>query len=140
MARTQQLKNLEKKSRQNRYFSESFRKKKVKEIEQNIATISEISREYQVSKTAIYKWIYKYSHMYKKGQKQVVEAESDTQKIELLKKQVKELEQALGKKQLVIDFQDKVIDLAEEEYDIAIKKKYGARPYSGTGTTEGHTK
>jgi|GEM_PF-2652834 len=35
--------------RQNRYFSESFRKKKVKEIEQNISTVSEIAREYKVS-------------------------------------------------------------------------------------------
>jgi len=46
--------------RQNRYFSKEFRKKKVEEIEQGLTSIAEISREYEVSRTSIYKWIYAY--------------------------------------------------------------------------------
>lgn len=124
------------KERRNRYFSETFRKKKVSEIERNISTISEISKEYQVSKTAIYNWVYKYSAMHKKGLKQVIEAESDTRKLQELKDQIKELEQIIGRKQLQIDFQQRVIEMAEEEYQVDIKKKFGERPYYGTGATE----
>ncbi|OQX75182.1 MAG: transposase [Bacteroidetes bacterium 4484_276] len=72
-------------------------------------------REYQVSRTSIYKWIYKYSNMRKRGVKQVVEARSDTCKIQQLKEQMKELERVIGQKQLLIDFQQKAIELAEKE-------------------------
>ena len=139
MARTENYEKLKTRERQNRYFSENFRRKKVKEIDRNITTVSEISREYEVSKTAIYKWIYKYSTMRKKGVKQVVEAISDTRKIQQLKEQLKELEHIVGKKQLLIDFQQKVIELAEQEYDVDIKKKFGERPSYGSGTIENNT-
>lgn len=122
-----------------RYFSESFRRKKVREIEQNITTIAEVSREYQVSTTAVYKWLYKYSTMKKKGERQVYETKSDTRKIQQLKEKVKELERILGQKQIVIDFQEKAMELAEQEYGIDIKKKFGDTPYSGIGNTENNT-
>ena len=128
------------KQRQYRYFSEEFKKQKVRDIENNLLTVSDICKEYEVSDTAVYKWIYKYSAMRKKGIKQVIESDSDTKKLQALKEHIKELERALGQKQLLIDFQSKVIDLAEEEYQIDIKKKFGEPPYSGSGTTGGSTK
>ena len=128
------------KQRQYRYFSEEFKKQKVRDIENNLLTVSDICKEYEVSDTAVYKWIYKYSAMRKKGIKQVIESDSDTKKLQALKEHIKELERALGQKQLLIDFQSKVIDLAEEEYQIDIKKKFGGPPYSGSGTTGGSTK
>ncbi len=75
--------------RQNRYFSDGFKRKKVSEIDRNITTIAEISREYQVSRTSVQKWILKYSDMRKKGVKQVIEARSDTRKIQRLKQHIK---------------------------------------------------
>ena len=125
--------------RRNRYFSEEFRRKKVREIERNITTISEVCREYQVSGTSVRKWLYKYSAMRKKGIKQVVEAKSDTRKLQQLKEQVKELERIIGQKQLLIDFQQKVIELTEQEYKLDIKKKFGDKLYYGSGTTENDT-
>jgi transposase len=139
MATIENFKMLRVQERQNRYFSESFRRKKVSEIERNISTIAEISREYQVSTTAIRKWLYKYSAMLKKGERQVVESKSDTRKIQQLKDQVKELEHIIGQKQLLIDFQQKAIELAEQEYGIDIKKKFGDKPYSGSGIIENNT-
>lgn len=136
MATIQSYKQLTIKERQYRYFSEDFKRKKVSEIERNISTISEISREYQVSKTAIHKWLHKYSAMRKKGVRQIIEAKSDTRKIQGLKEQVKELERVIGQKQLLIDFQQKVIDIAEEEYKVDIKKKFGINHSSGSGITE----
>lgn len=135
MAKPDQLK-VKKSQRINRYFSESFKRRKVEEIEKNISGISEISREYEVSRTAIYKWIYKYSPMKKKGIRLVVEAESDTRKLILLKEQIKELERIIGQKQIQIDFKDKMIELAEKEYKINIKKKFGSLPFAGSGKIE----
>ena len=59
--------------RQLRYFSEGFKKQKVREIEQNLCKVRDICKEYEVSRAAVYKWIYKYSAMKKRGIKQVVE-------------------------------------------------------------------
>jgi hypothetical protein len=46
-----------------------------------------------------------------------------TQKGELLKK-IKELEAALGRKQLELEVKDKIIEFASEELGVDIKKKY----------------
>jgi transposase len=121
--------------RQERHFSEEFKRRKVNELERKLITISELCREYEVSDTAIYKWINKYSRMKKKKERMVVESESDTRKIKEMKERIKELERIIGQKQLMIDFQEKMIELAEEEYKIDIKKKSGSGPCSGTGST-----
>ena len=81
MANLKDYEKLTVRERRNRYFSEEFKRKKVSEVERNLISISEICREYQVSNTSVYNWIYKYSRMRKKGVKQVVEAKSDSQKI-----------------------------------------------------------
>jgi transposase len=111
-----------------RTFSEEFRRKKVNEIEQKVSTVADICKEYGVTKAAVYKWIYKYSRQMKKKVRVIVEEESDTRKIALLKHQIAELEQKLGQKQIQLEFMDKVIDLAEETYQIDIKKKFGGKP------------
>ena len=131
------LENYEKltiRERQNRYFSDSFKRKKVSEIDRNLTTIAEVSRAYQVTSAAIYKWIYRYSSMRKKGEKQVVESKSDSKKILALQEQVKELERIIGEKQVKLDFQEKMIELAEREYKVDIKKKFSGKPSSGTGS------
>src|SRR5579863_6571148 len=124
MARTEQFKE-NSKERQMRYFSESFKKAKVIELEKNLTTVAELSREYEVTSSAIYKWIYKYSVMKKKGLRQVIETESDTKMIIALKEKVKELERIIGQKQIQIEFKDKMIEIAEDIYKIDLKKKFG---------------
>jgi transposase-like protein len=126
-------------NRVNRYFSESFKRKKVREIEKNISTVREVCMEYEVSTTAVYKWLYKYSLNRKRGVKQVVELMSDTRKLQDLKARIRELEQMLGQKQFEIEFKDKMIDIAEEMYDIDIKKKLGSKPLPGSGSTGNNT-
>lgn len=121
-------------TRQKRYFSESFKKKKVREIERNITTVSEVSKEYEVSGTAVYKWLYKYSVHYQKQIRQVIEPMSDTRKIKELKEKVKELEQLVGQKQIQLEFNDKMIEIAEQLYGIDIKKKLGSKLSGGSGS------
>lgn len=133
MANLKDYEKLTSRERQMRYFSEDFKRKKVSEIERNLIGVSALCREYQVTRSSVYKWIYKYSRMRKKGVKQVVEAKSDSQKIAALRAQVKELERIIGEKQIKLDFQEKMIEIAESEYKVDIKKKFSGKPSSGTG-------
>lgn len=117
--------NLAKDQKVRRTFSEEFKRKKVQEIEGKITKVSEICKEYDVSTTAVYKWIYLYSSKMKKKERLIVEAESDTKKITELKQRIAALERALGQKQIQLDFKEKMIEIAEETYQIDIKKKFG---------------
>lgn len=123
-----------------RNFSVDFKKKKVRELERNITSIPDICKTYSVSRTSVYRWIYKYSAMAKKQVKQVVESKSDTQKIKALEERIKELERIIGQKQLLLEFKDKMIEIAEATYNVDIKKKVGSRLSSGTTSTERDTK
>ncbi|UOG36569.1 transposase [Leptospira noguchii] len=53
----------------------------------------------------------------------VIEENSISTKLEMLKAKIKELESVIGQKQMKIDFQEKMIELAEKEYCVDIKKK-----------------
>lgn len=138
MAKLSQLKSQDP-ARVKRYFSEEFKKRKISELERKIVSVSEICREYGVSTTAVYKWIYKYSLMRKKSMKMVVEPESDTRKISALKQHITELEQLLGQKQFEIDFLKKQMELASEQYGVDLKKKASGGPSDGSGKTGKNT-
>ncbi len=136
MANLKEYEKLSVKERQYRCFSEDFKRKKVSELDRNLITIAELCREHQVSAPAVYKWIYAYSTMRKKGLRQVIEAKSDSQKLLALREEIRELERIIGQKQIKLDFQDKLISLAEREYKVDIKKKLSGKLSSGTGSTE----
>jgi transposase len=125
--------------RQNRYFAEEFKIRKVKDLERNLVTIAELCREYRVARASVYKWIYKYSVNRKKQERQIVERMSDTRKIKELQDRIKELERIIGQKQILIDFKDKMIEIAENMYQVDIKKKLGSSLSSGIGKTGNST-
>lgn len=135
MATRQQF-ELTEKERRKRTFSEAFKRQKVSEIERKISTIAQVSKAYQVRYSNVCKWVNKYSSSYKKGIRLVVEMESETQKLIALQARIAELERIVGQKQLTIDFQSKMIELAEENYGIDIKKKFETKPSSTSGNTE----
>jgi Spy/CpxP family protein refolding chaperone len=87
-----------------------------------------------VSNTAVYKWIYKYSLMRKKAVKMVVEAQSDTARIKAQQERISQLEQLLGQKQFEIDFLQKQLEIASEQYGIDFKKKRSGQPSVGSGS------
>jgi transposase-like protein len=123
MANLKQINTKSTSPRRNRYFSEELKQQLVREIENNLVTVSEISREHNVRRWSVYKWIYKYSSMRKKNIKMVVESKSLTKQVTDLKKKIKELEQVVGQKQIAIDYLEKMIELSEKELGIDIKKK-----------------
>ena len=133
MAKRQQFKQSVD-ERRRRVFSEDFKRKKVREIEQKITTIAEVSREYEVRASNVSKWLTQYSPNRMKSVRTIVESESDTRKLFDLQQKIAELERVIGQKQLLIDFQAKMMELAEQEYGIEIKKKFERKPLSGTGS------
>ena len=126
-------------SRQNRYFSNDLKKKIVRDLERNYNSVSDVCKVYQVSRTSVYRWIFKYSSMANKQYKQIIEPKSDTQRIKMLEERIKELERVVGQKQLLIEFKDKMIEIAEATYGVDIKKKVGSKLSSGTTSTEKNT-
>jgi transposase-like protein len=117
----------------NRSFSDKFKKDIVRRVEKNELTVSEVAIEFEVSRTSVYKWVYKYSNLYKKGLKQVIEPMSSTKKIKDLQSRIKELEQIVGQKQIKLDYFEKLIEISESDYNIDILKKKDSKRSSGSG-------
>jgi transposase len=126
---------MKRRTRQRRVFSEELKRKIVKEIEQGKANIATVCREYSVSDVSVYKWLHKYSSYLQKGVKVVLELNSEGYKSKELEKRVKELEAAVGRKQLEVEFLNKLIDIANEQLGIDIKKKSFTPPSTGFGST-----
>lgn len=119
-----QSKKVKYKIRERRNFSEALKRQIVSELESKVTTIREICELYSVTRTSIYRWLYKYSPHYKKGTIQVVQMESEAEKSKQLYSRVKELESVVGRKQLEIDYLDRLIDLASKELEYDLKKNY----------------
>ncbi len=110
-----------------RTFSVSFKKEKVKLIEEERATVLQISRLYEVSRKAVYNWLKQYGKL-PPTERVVVEMKSEALKnIELLKK-IEELERVIGQQQVEILYKGKVIELGSELLGKDIEKKYNIRP------------
>ncbi len=125
--------------RRQRHFSDSFKIQKVRELEIGKTKVSELCKQYEVSATNVYRWLNKFGTMKDKKERLIVETDSDTRQLIELKKRVAELEQVIGQKQILLDFKDKMIDLAEEAYGVDIKKKYSTQQSNTFGNTENNT-
>jgi transposase-like protein len=121
--------------RASRVFSEALKKKVVKDIESGKVSVLAASREYSVSFQAIYQWLNKYSRHLQTSKRIVVEMQSESYKSRELEKRIQELEAALGRKQLEVDFLNKMIELGSEQTGVDIKKKFSTPPSTGSGST-----
>ena len=117
-------------------FRSTLRKDIVGFIESGTLNVAAASREYQVSATTIYRWIYRYSTYNKKGAVLVVDKDSQSEKLKQMQQRIADLERAVGHKQMQIDYYEKFIDLASEEVGEDLKKKYGAAASSGSSPTK----
>jgi transposase-like protein len=110
-----------------RQFCIDFKKEKVKQIDEGKITVLQLSRIYEVSSTAVYKWVRKYSRYAGQNEKVVVQKDSEQAKTLLLLKKVAELEQLVGQKQVEVEYLKKVIDFGSEITETDIKKKFESR-------------
>jgi transposase len=123
--------------RKKRKYSEEFRRSLVKDFESGKFSVPQLERLHNIGNALLYKWIYRYSQSNEHGQRIVEMKDSSTQKLKVLEQRVKELEQMVGRKQIEIDYLEKMIDLAKEELHIDIKKNFNTPQSNGSGLTKG---
>jgi transposase len=123
--------------RSRRIFSDALKKKLVKEIEQNKVTVTKVSREYQVSYQAVYAWLRKFSSNLYPTTTIVMQMDSEQYRTKELEKKIAELEAALGRKQMEIDFLNKMIEIADQDLGTDIKKNIVTPVSSGSEKTKG---
>ena len=112
-----------KKGKHRRVFSLELKLALVKKIEQGDLRVLDVTKVYGVSRTAVYKWLRKYSDLYRSQTRVVVEHKSMSKKNKELEDQIKKLEQALEQKQLRIDYLEKVVEFTSERSGEDIEKK-----------------
>lgn len=119
-----------------RQFSEQIRRKVVKEFRSGNYTVKELADLYHCTPQAIYKWIYKYSPADSPRIRVVEMSESTDQKVKDLQDKIADLERMVGQKQIKVDFLEKMIELAESEYDLDLKKSSSSKRSNGSGRIE----
>lgn len=113
-----------------RLYSEEFKRKLVEDYEKGVMSVPQMEKYYGISNRSLYKWIYKFSSYNKKNICIVELKDSQTLRLKELEEKVKELERTVGQKQIMIDYLEKMIELAKQNYSIDIKKNSDT-PLSG---------
>ncbi|NQX78935.1 transposase [Gilvibacter sp.] len=121
---------------QRRRYTEDFKKKVVQDFESGKCGILELERMYSIPNTSIYRWVYKYSRFNERDIQVVEMKDSQSEKIKQMEARIKELERAVGQKQMNIDFLEKMIELADDHYKIDIKKNSNTPHSGGSKTTK----
>ncbi len=119
-----------------RKFTDEFKRQVVREFENGNLSVEQLSRIYTVAKQQIYDWIYKFSTFNEKGSRIVEMKDSSTSKLKEMEQRIKELEQAVGQKQIKIEYLEKMIEIAKTDLNIDIKKNYNTPPSVGSGKTK----
>lgn len=125
--------------RQLRTFSEELKRKAVQDIETGKTSVSAVCREYDVSATSVYQWLHRYSRHLQSSKKLVLQMDSEAYKTKELEKRIMELEAALGRKQLEVDFLNQMIEQGKKEIGVDLKKKFCTPPFTGSEKTKGNT-
>ncbi|MCP1995929.1 transposase, partial [Flavobacterium sp. HSC-61S13] len=85
-----------------RVYSVEFKREIVSQFESGSYSVIQLSKLYEISNSLIYDWIYKFSNFNEKGQRVVEMKASSSEKLKALEKRIKELERAVGQKQIKI--------------------------------------
>jgi len=129
----------EKNALTHRHFSKEFKKEIIKEIDRGKLTIRQVCELYDVSNTTIYNWLYLYSVHHQRKTRIVVEKKSQSNKLQKLQERLKELESMVGRKQMRIEYLEKLMELTGEQYGVDFEKKGELPPLNGTGSTKENT-
>ena len=109
-----------------RVFSREFKKEKVGLIEQGKLRVSEVSKTYEVSSAAVYKWLAKYGKLAKTERIVVEKISEQSKNIELLKK-VASLEQVIGQQQMQLIYKESIIQCGSDLLGVDIEKKFNSQ-------------
>lgn len=121
-------------------FSENFKRKVAQEVLQGKLCKEEARRVYGVKgKSAVTDWIRYYGRLEGKKSAIVVPLDSMTpqerERFEELKRKIAVLEEQLTNETHRAGLYKTMIEIAEEQLNIPIRKKYGAKQYKHTKST-----
>lgn len=107
----------------NARFSESMKRKIVKEYEEGFISKADLKRKYDIkSNSSLQVWLNKYGKLNYKTNLSVGRPNKDP-----LLQRIKELEKALEKKEMEVKAVNMFMEIAERELGITIKKKSGTK-------------
>lgn len=127
--------NVRKLNKQRR-FSEQIKRRAVADFRSGKHTVLELSKLYHCHHQTIYNWIYKYSPADSPKINVVEMSDSTDKKVKDLHDKIAQLERALGQKQIKVDFYEKMLELAKDQYDLDLKKSSSSTQSSGSGPTD----
>ena len=104
-------------------YSHSFKLQVLAEVENGLISINQAAIKYEVSRTAIQKWMKKYGNLDKKLRD--MGGKSPKQEIRQLRQQIKDLQA----QKLILET---AIEIIEEEYGVDVKKKFLPQPLKDT--------
>ncbi|WP_240938717.1 transposase [Arenibacter sp. 6A1] len=107
-------------------YSEECKKRLNSEFEKGKFSVLYLEKLHGVTHATIYRWIYKFSIFNETGFGVIEMKGRSNKKMKELEARVKELDRTKGRKQIIIDFLERMMDIAKEELDIDIKKKTSA--------------
>lgn len=122
--------------RKQRKYSIEFKKRIVADFESGKYSVPQLEKLHGVGNSTIYGWIYKFSTFNEQGFRIIEMKDSSNKKMKELEARVKELERTVGQKQIMIDYLEKMMEIAKEELDIDIKKNFGTPQSTGSGKTK----
>lgn len=122
--------------RKQRKYSEEFKKRIVADFESGKYSVPQLEKLHGIRNPTIYSWIYKFSTFNEKGFRIIEMKDSSSKKMKELEARVKELESAVGRKQIMIDYLENMMEIAKDELDIDIKKNFGTPQSTGSGKTK----
>lgn len=118
-----------------RRYSVEFRRARVHDFEKGTFSVCQMTRLYGMSRPTMYSWIEKYSEMQKKNAVIVEVANSHSEKFKAMEKQIADLQGALGRKQILLDFANAKLEYLEST-GTDVKKKLSTMEVSnGSSST-----
>ena len=109
-------------------YSEAFKRQVVREVMSGISTKDGAKRKYNIGgKTTILRWCRKYGSQEELGVKVKIMTQREEDENTVLKRRIKELEKSLEDSHFKNKVLEMLFDVAEQELDIKIRKKSGAK-------------
>jgi transposase-like protein len=128
--------------KQHNHYSEEFKWRVVQEVLSGRFTKEEARKVYGIkSNCAILYWMRQFSGIddYRAGGESLLERATVTEMKELNKyeQRIQELEEELNRERVRADLWQKMVELAEDQLDVDIRKKFGAKPFTPSKSKKG---
>lgn len=116
-------------------YALAFKKAIVQDFESGQYSAQQLARLHGIALQSVYNWIHQLSQLNQKGLRIVEYANSSQEKLRQLERKVADLERRLGQKQVQLDLQNKLIEIASEELGMDLKKSFSTERSSTSKTT-----